>query len=81
MTLNQYEYDELLSLKSNVPKFSEKIKMLLKNKGEETLLNEVLKADECGGKYNFTINCNTHNGFLDITITNGFWMIGYKGPQ
>ncbi|WP_257396727.1 hypothetical protein [Campylobacter lari] len=81
MTLNQYEYDELFSLKSNVPKFSEKIKILLKNKAEEALLEEILKADENGGKYNLTINCNTHNGFLDIAITNGFWMIGYKGPQ
>lgn len=75
MILNEYDYHELLSLKSNVPKFSEKVKMLLKNKGEETLLNEILKADEYGGKYNFTINCNTHNGFLNISITNGLWKI------
>ncbi|HEB9423232.1 TPA: hypothetical protein RZK55_001026 [Campylobacter jejuni] len=81
MTLNQYDYDELLSLKDNVSKFSEKIKMLLKNKGEESLLNEVLKADKYDGKCNFTIKCNNHNGFLNITITNSFWMIGYKGPQ
>ncbi|ECC0590701.1 hypothetical protein [Campylobacter coli] len=80
MTLNQYDYDKLLSLKDNVSKFSEKIKMLLKNKGEEALLNEVLKADEYGERYNFTIKCNNHNGFLNITITNGFWMIALKNP-